>query len=63
MRKALRKAKRRGWVLLDNRDNSSTHHILEWKDGTRLTMGSSPSDHRAMKNFMADMRRVERNAP
>ena len=63
IRKVIRKARRRGWVILGVAANSASHHVLEWKDGTRITASASPSDNRSTRNFMADMKRVERNCP
>jgi hypothetical protein len=63
IRKAMKLALRRGWVSISaERKMKNCHHILEWTNGQRVTASFTPSDHRAMRNFLADMRRIERNA-
>jgi len=38
----------------------SGHFILTWVNGGRVTASLSPANERGIKNFLADMRRVER---
>ena len=56
MRKHIRKAKRRGWSVMQTK----THYALTWKNGKRVTASLSPSNSRGVYNFLADMRREER---
>lgn len=55
-RKLIRKARRRGWKLVE----TNPHLILEWTDGQRITAAGTPSDHRGRLNFVADLKRIER---
>ena len=62
LRKLIRRAKRRGWKVVElARKRSATHHMLEWTDGTRISAALTPSDRRSTSNFIADLRRVERS--
>ena len=56
MRKAIRKAKKRGWTVVQTKK----HYALTWKEGGRVTASLSPSCKNAFKNVIADMRRVEK---
>jgi len=55
-RKLVRKARRRGWKLVE----TNPHFILEWVDGRRVTAARTPSDYRGVLNFLADLKRIER---
>jgi len=57
MRKLIRKAKKRGWSVTQNK--RSGHFALTWVNGERVIASLSPSNDRGVKNFLADMRRVE----
>ena len=63
MREAIREALTRGWKIADRAQKKSSHVRLEWRDGTRITTASTPSDHHAVKNFKADLKRTERARP
>lgn len=58
MRAAVRAALKRGWKYILVK---KPHHRLEWKDGRRVTASLTPSCHHAVRNFEADLRRIERN--
>ena len=58
VRKEIRKAKKRGWSVTQSK--RSGHFILTWVNGGRVTASLSPANERGIKNFLADMRRVER---
>ena len=57
VRKLLKKAQRRGWVVTA----IYPHHKLQWIDRTRVVMSNTPSCGRAEKNFIADLKRIERS--
>jgi predicted RNA binding protein YcfA (HicA-like mRNA interferase family) len=60
LRQLLRAAEARGWrVELTRRGG---HVRLTHPDGTIVVTGSTPSDHRALANLKAQMRRAERGA-
>jgi hypothetical protein len=56
MRKAIRKARKRGWTVVQ----SKRHYLLTWVNGGRVTASLSPSNQSGIRNFLADMRRVEK---
>ncbi len=56
-RKVLRMAKRKGWKIIA----TNPHYILEWTGGQRVTASLSPSCSHAVRNFLADMKRIERS--
>jgi hypothetical protein len=58
MKRLIKAARRRGWgdVLASKRRQ---HYVLRWKDGSIITAGLSPSDHRSILNTKADMKRAE----
>ena len=61
MKKLLRAALKRGWRdVTGAKKRGSVHHVLEWTDGTQIRASYTPSDHHAIKNCAADMRRVEK---
>tara|TARA_Y100000034_G_C6739841_1_gene328244 strand:- start:377 stop:577 length:201 start_codon:yes stop_codon:yes gene_type:complete len=60
LRKLVKKAVKRGWKKLDS--GRRIHVVLEWTNGARVTSSLTPSDHHAVKNFEADMRRIEKDA-
>ncbi len=59
IRKVVRSAIRRGWLDV-GAGRKSAHFHLKWVDGTHLTASFTPSCRRAVKNFEADLRRVEK---
>jgi len=58
VRKEIRKAKKRGWTVTQNK--KTNHYTLIWKNKGRVTASCSPSNAMGVKNFLADMRRVEK---
>lgn len=64
VRQIVRAALRRGWRDVTHASGRAqrNHRILEWTNGVRITLASTPSDHRASANMKADLRRVERRA-
>jgi len=56
MRKLIRKAKKDGWSVM----RTKKHYLLTWKNGGRVTASLTPANNRGIKNFLADMRRVEK---
>lgn len=46
----------RGWLL----QQGGKHRKLRSPGGVMLTIPTTPSDHRASRNFAAQMRRIER---
>jgi len=60
MTKAIRKAVKHGWTATQSKRNG--HILLIWKNGERVTASLSPSCGRAVKNFIADLKRVEKNS-
>ena len=54
-RKFVRSLKRKGWSW---EYHGSGHIRLTSPDGKTVTMASTPSDRRALKNVMADVRRI-----
>jgi len=56
MKRLVKDAVGRGWVSMQRRD----HYKLQWKDGTVIITSLTPSDHHALKNARADLKRVER---
>jgi hypothetical protein len=53
--KLLRSLKRQGWK---HEQRGNGHILLISPNGQTLTMAATPSDHRALKNVMADVRRL-----
>lgn len=60
MRKLIRAATKRGWVVDKYASKRTSHNVLRWKDGTRIFLSLTPSCHHAVKNAEADLRRVEK---
>lgn len=60
MDKLVRDAIKRGWKRVRKGGKKRAHHLLEWKDGTQVTLSLTPSCGRAVKNSRADLRRAER---
>jgi len=60
MKQIVRLALRRGWKLI--RGGKGAHYIIEWTDGSRVSLAVTPSDARGIKNAKARLRRIERNS-
>jgi hypothetical protein len=67
-KKMIKAAKKRGWVVADTnakkgakRRKSNKHIRLQWTDGQRVTISSTPSDSHAIRNAEADLKRIERS--
>jgi hypothetical protein len=59
LERLLRRARASGWVVARTR---SGHWRLRYWGGGIVVIGSTPSDHRALRNFRAQLRRAERRA-
>lgn len=60
VRKLLKELKRSGFEIEDvHRSSGVSHHKVRHPDhpGKMVTMSATPSDHRAIKNMRADLRR------
>lgn len=55
-RSLIKAAEERGWVV----KRQTGHIVLVWKNGRKMTMSASASDHRAWFNARAVMRRIEK---
>ena len=62
LRKVVRGAIRRGWRVTPRTRKQRSHIHLEWIDGARIAVASTPSCCRAFKNVVADMNRIERRS-
>lgn len=58
LRKLLDRAAREGWVSVHTKGG---HLCLIHTNGARVYAASTPSDHRALRNLEADMRRAVRH--
>ena len=57
LERLLRQASACGWQISRTR---KSHWLLRHPSGTVVVTGSTPSDHRALANFKAQLRRAER---
>jgi len=63
MRRAVRAALKRGWVEIVPPVKRRFHHYkLRYLNGEVVVGAFTPSDHRALQNFISSLKRVERNA-
>lgn len=59
MRKMIKRLKKAGWTATPT---GSGHLRLEGPHGERQIVPATPSDHRALKNMRADIRRASKAA-
>jgi hypothetical protein len=60
LKQQLRQAEAHGWQVTHTRNG---HWRLLYPGGGVVVTSSTPSDHRALANLRAQMRRAERRAP
>lgn len=55
--KMIKDLQRRGWEFV--RHCGTGHILMRYRNGLTLTLSSTPSDGRALRNQLADIRRIE----
>lgn len=57
IRQTVNEAVERGWTF----SMTKGHHVkMQWKDGSIVFTASTPSDWRSVRNFKANLRRIEK---